>query len=239
MAPRPDIQVGVNSARVTVLIAEDNPIFAEGLQAVLADDPRLTVVGVENDRDAAVAAAVSLQPDVLLSDLRMPPTFSDEGLQVADVLRTRAPRTGVVLLSQHTDLRVAHEFLAGRAEGRGYLLKDGLGTSQTLVNAVHAVASGGTAVDPSLVDSLMRAAGAEGEGPLAALTAREIDVLRLLAEGLNNVAIAERLNLSLPSVEKRLTSLFKKLPIGETGENKRVSAVLIYLAAVRDGEATP
>ncbi len=217
---------------IRVAVGEDNAIFARGIEEILSEAPDIHVVGVAPDRDALLALVAREQVDVVLSDIRMPPTHSDEGLQVARKLLQHRAKVGVILLSQYVDTAVALELFAGSSKRRGYLLKDKVGRPAELQQAVRDVAEGGAVVDPEVIEVLL-AARSSGEGAaLAGLTSRELDVLRLVAQGLANQGIAERLNIGRPAVEKNLTAVFQKLGIDDDAVqvNRRVSAALLYLA---------
>jgi DNA-binding NarL/FixJ family response regulator len=217
---------------IRVAVGEDNAIFARGIEQILGEAKDIHVVGVVADRDALMALVATEQVDVVLTDIRMPPTLSDEGLQVARKLMANRSRVGIILLSQYVDTAVALELFASATKRRGYLLKDRVGRPATLLNAVRDVADGGTVVDPDVVEVLLSARGSGAGAPLANLTTREMDVLRLVAQGLANQGIADRLRIGRPAVEKNLTSVFNKLGIAEDAVqvNRRVSATLIYLA---------
>ena len=217
---------------IRVVVGEDNAIFARGLEQILGEAADIHVVGVAPDRDGLLALVAREQVDVVLTDIRMPPTLTDEGLQVARKLLANRSHVGVIMLSQYVDTAVALEMFASATKRRGYLLKDRVGRPATLQQAVRDVADGGTVVDPEVVEVLLRARGSGEGSALAQLTAREMDVLRLVAQGLANKGIAERLNIGRPAVEKNLTSVFTKLGIDDDAShvNRRVSAALIYLA---------
>ena len=217
---------------IRVVVGEDNAIFARGIEQVLGEAPDIAVVGMAADRDALLALIAREQADVVLTDIRMPPTLTDEGLQVARKLMASRSSVAVILLSQYVDTAVALEVFGAANKRRGYLLKDRVGRPAVLQQAVRDVADGGTVVDPEVIEVLLSARGAGEGSALAGLTAREMDVLRLVAQGLANQGIADRLNIGRPAVEKNLTSVFSKLGIEEDSAqvNRRVSAALIYLA---------
>jgi DNA-binding NarL/FixJ family response regulator len=217
---------------IRVAVGEDNAVFARGIVEILGEAPDIHVVGVAFDRDALMALVAREQVDVALTDIRMPPTLTDEGLQVARKLLSNRSQVGVILFSQYVDTAVALELFAGAVKRRGYILKDRVGRPQTLLQAVRDVADGGSVVDPDVVEVLLSARGSGEGSALSVLSAREMDVLRLVAEGLANQAIAERLSIGRPAVEKNLTSVFQKLGIDDdaTHVNRRVSATLVYLA---------
>ena len=223
---------GISRPTIRVVVGEDNAIFARGIIEILGEAPDIHVVGLGADRDALLALMAREQVDVVLSDIRMPPTHSDEGLQVARKLLASRSRVGIILLSQYVDTAVALELFAGATKRRGYLLKDKVGRPAELQQAIRDVAAGGSVVDPEVVEVLISARESGAGSALTALTAREMDVLRLVAQGLANQAIAERLSIGRPAVEKNLTSVFQKLDIRDDTQqlNRRVSAALLYLA---------
>jgi DNA-binding NarL/FixJ family response regulator len=216
---------------IRVVLAEDNYLVREGLRRLLETEPDLELAAVCDDLASLLAAVAAEQPDVLITDIRMPPGGVDEGIQAAEHLRRMNPEVGVVVLSQYVQPGYALALLEGGTAGRAYLLKERVEDVEQLVAAVRAVADGGSVVDPKVVDALV-AAKARGESsPLQELTARERDVLRAMAEGKNNAAIAEALFLAERSVEKVIHSIFLKLGLTwEPSVHKRVKAVLFYLA---------
>ena len=224
---------------IRVAVGEDNPVFARGLIEILGEAPDIHVAGLGTDRDSLMALIAREQVDVVLSDIRMPPTHSDEGLQVARKSLANRSKVGVVLLSQYVDTAVALELFAGASKRRGYVLKDKVGRPAELQRVVRDVADGGTVVDPEVVEALISTRGSSEGAALSTLTAREMDVLRLVSQGLANQAIADRLNVGRPAVEKNLTSVFQKLGIQDdtVQVNRRVSAVLLYLANNRGAAA--
>jgi hypothetical protein len=223
---------------IRVAVGEDNAIFARGIAEVLNDAPDIQVVGVGDDRDRLLALVARERVDVVLSDIRMPPTHSDEGMQVARRVFAADASVAVVLLSQYVNTAVALELLAGAGVvgRRGYLLKDRVGQPVVLQAAIRDVAAGGSVVDPLVVEALIAGRGSGGTDALAGLTPRELDVLRLVAQGLANQAIADRMRVGRPGVEKHLTAIFQKLGIREDSQqvNRRVSAALLYLAGRTD-----
>lgn len=219
-----------------MIVGEDNPIFLGGLEKAIGDHPSTELVGVAPDRDTLLALAASEQVDVVVTDLRMPPTHRDEGLQVAQRLGARRPRVGVIILSQFADPGVALALLRDNARARGYMLKDRIADRGDLIRAIERVAVGGTAIDRDLVQALM-SSGPGQRDPLAGLTAREREVLALVAEGLTNEAIADRLGVGTSAVEKRIGSVFRKLPLGPADSvHRRVAATLYYLETVSLGD---
>ena len=213
------------------MLAEDHYLVREGLRRLLETEPDLEVVAVCGDLDSLLAAVDAERPDVVLTDIRMPPGGEDEGIQAAERLREMNPAVGVVVLSQYTNPSYALALLKGGSAGRAYLLKERVEDLGQLAAAIRAVAEGGSVIDPKVVEALV-AENARGErSPLNDLTPRERDVLREIAEGKNNAAIAAALFLTERSVEKVIHSIFLKLGLTwETAVHKRVKAVILYLA---------
>ena len=214
-----------------LVIAEDHLLVREGVRRLLEADPELEVAAVCGDLDSLLAAVEKEHPDVVVTDIRMPPGNSDEGIQAAQRLRTTDPDVGVVVLSQYATPSYALALLEGGSAGRSYLLKERVLEPEQLVSAIRAVAGGGSVIDPKVVEALV-AEDARGEqSPIHGLTARERDVLREMAAGKSNVAIGESLFLAERSVEKVIHSIFLKLGLTwEPSVNKRVKAVILYLA---------
>jgi len=214
-----------------LVIAEDHLLVREGVRTLLEADPELDVVAVCGDLDSLFAAVEAERPDVVVTDIRMPPGDSDEGIQAADRLRTTHPDVGVVVLSQFATPSYALALLEAGSAGRSYLLKERVQEPDQLVSAVRTVAGGGSVIDPKVVEALV-AVDARGErSPLKTLTPREIDVLREMAAGKSNAAIGKSLYLAERSVEKVIHSIFSKLGLTwESSVNKRVKAVLLFLA---------
>lgn len=209
-----------------VAVAEDNLLVREGVRLLLASEPGFAVSGVYHDVDTLLGGVVADPPDVVLTDIRMPPTHTDEGIRAADRLAGSHPGLGVLVLSQHLDPGYAVRLFAHGSAGRGYLLKERLGDIAVLVNALHEVAVGGSVVDPKVVDVLVRP---RTPSPLDRLSPRERQVLGLVAQAKSNAAIAAELVLTDRAVEKHIGSIFTKLDVGDDGENRRVRAVLTYL----------
>jgi len=214
-----------------LVIAEDHLLVREGVRRLLEADPELEVAAVCGDLDSLLAAVEKEHPDVVVTDIRMPPGNSDEGIQAAARLRTSDPNIGVVVLSQYATPSYALALLEGGSAGRSYLLKERVQEPDQLVSAIRAVATGGSVIDPKVVEALV-AGDARGEqSPIHRLTARERDVLREIAAGKSNAAIGESLFLAERSVEKVIHSIFLKLGLTwEPSVNKRVMAVILYLA---------
>lgn len=212
-----------------VVIAEDQVLLREGLGRLLADEG-FEVVGSVGDGEALLRAVESTQPDVVVCDVRMPPTFTDEGLRAALVIRAQSPSTGVLVLSHYVEERYAVDLLASSSSGVGYLLKDRVGDVDEFLGAVRRVGTGGTALDPEVVTQLLTRS--RRRDPLDSLSQREAEVLRLMAEGRSNSAIAAALYLSGSAVEKHISAIFTKLglPAAED-DHRRVLAVLRYLGS--------
>jgi DNA-binding NarL/FixJ family response regulator len=212
---------------VRVVIAEDLALLRDGLTRLLRDNG-FAVVAAVTDGDALVRAVLLERPDVAIVDIRLPPTFRDEGLRAALTLRERAPETAVLIVSQYVEQAYAAELLADGRGGVGYLLKDRIMDVDDFVDAVRRVATGGTALDPEVVAQLF--ARRRSEGPLGRLTPRETQVLALMAEGRSNAAVARELVLSVGAVEKHVASILGKLQLPPSDDDhRRVLAVLAYL----------
>jgi DNA-binding NarL/FixJ family response regulator len=212
---------------VRIVIADDSMLVREGIASLLRG-AGLDVVAQCSTGEELLREADALRPDLAIVDVRMPPTHTDEGLRAANELRARQPGIGVVILSQHVEVGVATRVLAESLQGLGYLVKDRVSDLEDFLDTLHRVADGGTALDPLVVSALL--ASTREEGPLATLTAREREVLELVAEGLSNQAIAERMTITLRSTEKYVSSIFGKLELPDSpGEQRRVHAVLQYL----------
>ena len=210
-----------------VVVAEDAAVFREGLVRLLEDRGHQVCAAVA-DGEALLAAVAAHRPDVAVVDIRMPPTHTDEGLRAALRLRADHPGTGVLVFSQYIETRYAARLLQGNAAGVGYLLKDRVADVAEFTEALARVAAGGTALDPEVVSQLL-GAGRHARG-LAGLTAREREVLALMAEGRSNAGIADALVVSVGVVEKHVASIFGKLRLPPAeGDNRRVLAVLRYL----------
>jgi len=218
------------SRRLRVLLAEDHYLVREGTKRLLESHGGLDVVGVAADYDSVLTEARRLKPDAVLMDIKMPPGYSTEGIDAAHVIKKEMPRTGVVMLSQHDDEVYVWRLLSHGVAGYGYLHKVRVGDVDQLVSAVEQVAAGGSVLDPHIVQRLVDHRSKKPGSALSALTPAELDVLRLMAEGRSNAAIATMLSVSVATVERRINVLFQKLDLGEEVDlNRRVSAVLIYL----------
>ena len=212
-----------------VAIVDDQVLLREGLARLLAE-AGMNVVASEGDIDSFLRAADTSHPDVAIIDIRLPPTFTDEGLRAADLLRARHPRTAVLVLSQYLNAGYAFRLLESFPSGVGYLLKDRVSQVAVLVDALERVTAGECVVDPSIVTRLVSRTGLAE--PLSVLTPRERDVLGLMAEGRTNTAIGQRLFLSERTVEGNVRRIFDKLGLTDTPEdNRRVLAVLAFLRA--------
>lgn len=219
-----------------VVVAEDSLLVREGIGKLLDAQDDVDVVALCDDLPSLLAAVGDAQPDVVLTDIRMPPTGTDEGIRAAAELRSTHPDVGVVVLSQYAEPAYALELLDGGSSGRAYLLKERLSDGAQLVAALHEVAGGGSVVDPKVVEVLVEARTRAAESPLDRLTPRETEVLAEIAQGKNNAAVAASLVLSERAVEKHINSLFSKLGLSEEPDvHRRVKAVLLYLADERGG----
>src|SRR5215210_194725 len=195
---------------ISVALAEDSLIVREGIQQLLATEPEIALVASCGDLDSLLAAVEAHQPDVVVTDIRMPPTLTDEGLQIAARLRRSHPQVGVVLLSQFDAPVYARALLQEGSAGRAYLLKERVSDPGQLVGAVREVARGGSVIDPAVVEVLVSASGRARSSPLADLTPRERDVLTQIAQGRSNAGVAGALYLSERAVEKHINTLFAK-----------------------------
>ncbi len=216
---------------IRLVLAEDNYLVREGVRRLLETRSDLEVAAACGDLDSLLAAVDAERPDVVVTDIRMPPGGSDEGIQAAVRLRDTNPDVGVVVLSQYTNPTYVLALLEGGSARRAYLLKERVEDLEQLVAAIRAVAEGGSVIDPKVVEALVAQRARDEESPLKQLTVRERDVLREMAEGKNNAAIAEALFLTERSVEKVIHSIFLKLGLTwEAAVHKRVKAVILYLA---------
>jgi DNA-binding NarL/FixJ family response regulator len=226
---RQDPSTADDRSALRVVIAEDSVLLRAGLVRLLTDGGA-TVVGEAGDAETALAVVTAEVPDVVVMDVRMPPTHTDEGIRVALQIRRALPDVAVLVLSQYVEQHYATELLAGDTAGVGYLLKDRVANVSEFVDAVRRVAAGGTALDPEVVSHLL--SRSRRRQPLDSLTPREREVLGLMAEGRSNSAIARELVVSDGAVEKHVSSIFTKLdlPPADT-DHRRVLAVLRYLEA--------
>lgn len=214
---------------ISVVLAEDNSLLRQGLVRLIELDPTLRLVGTATDLPSLLALVATERPDVVVSDIRMPPTHSDEGIQVATHLRERHPDTGLVLLSQFAEAAYALALLTGGAARRAYLLKERVADVGELTAAIRAVADGGSVIDPTVVEQLVTASTAR-PSVIDSLSPRETEVLSNMAQGKSNAAIAGTLFLSERAIEKHINSIFTKLGLAEEKDlNRRVRAVLVFL----------
>jgi DNA-binding NarL/FixJ family response regulator len=214
-----------------LVLGEDNALLREGMRGLLSAEEGLEVVASCADLDTIRDSIDELEPDVVLTDIRMPPTWTDEGVQVARHCRVRHPSTGVILLSQYVDPGYVRSLLESGSAGRGYLLKERVSDVDELVTAIAAVARGGSVVDPQVVEHLVKAGVSRGNSNVGRLSARELEVLAEMSRGHNNAAIAATLFISQRAVEKHINSIFSKLGVGlEGASHPRVRAVLLYLS---------
>jgi DNA-binding NarL/FixJ family response regulator len=216
---------------IRLVIAEDHLLVREGIRRLLETQPDIEIAAVCDDLDSLLAAVDAERPDVVVTDIRMPPGNADEGIQAAARIRETHPDIGVVVLSQYATPSYALALLESGSERRSYLLKERLQDLEHLMSAIHAVADGGSVIDPKVVEALVAENARGEESRLNQLTPRERDVLREMAAGKSNAAIGESLFLAERSVEKVIHSIFLKLGLTwEPSVNKRVKAVILYLA---------
>jgi DNA-binding NarL/FixJ family response regulator len=219
---------------IRLVLAEDHYLVREGVRRLLETHPDMEVAASCGDLASLLAAVEAERPDVVVTDVRMPPGGTDEGIQAAERLRETNPEVGVVVLSQYANPTYVLALLEGGSTRRAYLLKERVNDLDQLVAAIRAVAEGGSVIDPKVVEALVAENARAQESPLNQLTPRERDVLREMAEGKNNAAIADVLVLTERSVEKVIHSIFLKLGLTwETAVHKRVKAVILYLAESR------
>jgi DNA-binding NarL/FixJ family response regulator len=213
-----------------VVFAEDNYLVREGTAALLAETDEVEIVEIASTFEELLDAVRAKDPDAVLTDIRMPPTNTDEGIRAARRIRADHPAIGVVVLSQYSDEEYVYDLLKDGAEGLGYLLKERVADVEEVVRALTEVARGGSVLDPKVVEALVAAKDRLAHSPLASLTEREREVLSHMAQGRNNAAIAEALFLTERAVEKHINSLFHKLGLSEEPNvHRRVMAVLAFL----------
>jgi DNA-binding NarL/FixJ family response regulator len=218
-----------------VVIAEDSLLMREGIRQVIDRQIDMNVIADCADLNALRAAVTDVEPDVVVTDVRMPPSFGDEGIQIAVELRLSHPSVGVVVLSQYAEPAYANSLLSGGSAGRAYLLKERVSEPGQLADAIRTVSRGGSVVDPTIVDLLVAASTHAPRSPMAGLTTRELQVLDQVAQGKSNAGVANALTLTERAVEKHINALFAKLGLGvQPDVNRRVAAVLLHLSA-RDG----
>jgi DNA-binding NarL/FixJ family response regulator len=216
---------------IRVVLAEDNVLLREGLAKLIESCDGLDLVGASGDLPGLLALVDEVEPDVVITDIRMPPTSTDEGIRAASEIRVRRPNTGVVVLSQYSEPAYALALLSDGSAGRAYLLKERVAGVDDLVRAVTEVASGGSVIDPAVVEALVAANVRRRPSDVDRLTPRETEILSEMAQGKSNAAIAATLVLSERAVEKHSNSIFSKLGLSEEKDtNRRVKAVLLYLS---------
>ncbi len=215
---------------IRIAIAEDNALLRDGLARLISSTDGFELVGTAVSYDELLALVSGTEPDVVVTDIRMPPTGTDEGIRAAAALRTSHPDIGVIVLSQYVSSAYALALLSQGSARRGYLLKDRVADVDDLVDAIRVVASGGAVIDPKVVEQLVTSSSRAAKTPLDFLTPREREVLGEMAQGKSNAAIAATLVLSERAVEKHINSIFSKLHLSEERDvNRRVAAVLMYL----------
>ena len=216
---------------IRVVVAEDNLLVREGIVKLLELQAGIEIAGVCGDLDALLALVDDVTPDVVVTDIRMPPDGSDEGIRAAERLRTSHPDVGVVVLSQYVEPAYALALLENGASRRAYLLKERVSDAGQLVYAIEEVGRGGSVIDPMVVEALVSARSARVASPLDRLTKREREVLAEMAQGKNNAGVAAALVLSERAIEKHINSVFSKLGLSEEPDvHRRVKAVLMFLA---------
>ena len=216
---------------IRVVVGEDSAVVREGIQRMLERRDDIEVVAACADAATLRAAIAEHAPDVVLTDIRMPPTLTDEGIQIAVELRSSAPDVGVVVLSQHVEPAYALTLLEGGSSRRAYLLKERLRDATELTRAIREVAAGGSVIDPLVVDELVQARTARANSPLRELTESETAILSMIAQGLSNNAIAEQLVVTKRAVERHINAIFLKLDLRDAEDvSRRVKAALVYLA---------
>ena len=221
---------------VRVVLAEDNALLRQGVEKLIAHQDGLELVGTANDLPGLLELVEEVEPQVVVTDIRMPPTGTDEGIQAAAHLREHRPEIGVVVLSQYANPEYALALLSDGSARRAYLLKESIAGVDELTKAICTVAEGGSVVDPAVVDALVGASAPRRPSDLDRLTSRELETLAEMAQGKNNAAIATSLFLSERAVEKHTNAIFSKLGLTEEEDvNRRVKAVLIYLGSAATG----
>ena len=221
---------------VRVALAEDNVLLREGVSRLVASNEDFELVGVASDLPQLLALVSKQAPDVVVTDIRMPPTGTDEGIRAAAWIRENHPRVGVVVLSQYSAPKYAVALLERGSAGRAYLLKERVGSVDELARAIRTVAQGGSVIDHTVVDELVRARSRERTSGMSSLTARESQILAEMAQGKSNSAIAAAVAVSERAVEKHTNSIFAKLGLTEEKDvNRRVKAVLVYLSEQETG----
>ena len=230
--------------KIRVVLAEDNVLLREGMSRLIAANDDFELAGTASDLPELLALVGAEHPDVVVTDIRMPPTGIREGIQASSWLRENHPQVGVVVLSQFVSPGYATALFEHGSAGRAYLLKERVGSVDELARAVRAVAAGGSVIDPLVVDELVRSRSQRHHSSLAQLTVREVEILAEMAQGKSNAAIAAALSVSERAVEKHTNSIFAKLRLTEEKDvNRRVRAVLMYLSEAQGSvgleEASP
>jgi DNA-binding NarL/FixJ family response regulator len=223
-------------AMIRVALAEDNVLLREGISRLVSANDDFELVGVAADLPQLLRVVSEQAPDVVITDIRMPPTGTDEGIQAAAWIREHHPNAGVVVLSQYTAPAYAVALLEHGSAGRAYLLKEQVASVDELARAIRTVAQGGSVIDPRVVDELVKARSQRHMSPLSSLTARESEILAEMAQGKSNAAIAATLSITERAVEKHTNSIFAKLGLSEEKDvNRRVKAVLLFLSEPAEG----
>ncbi len=218
------------SKSVRVVIAEDNYLVREGTRRLLEDSGEVEVVAAVGSADELLDAVDRLHPDAVLTDIRMPPGHDMEGIAAAHQIRKKHPQVGVVVLSQHADEAYAFQLLKDGTAGLAYLLKERVGDTDELLRALRETIAGRSVIDPAVVEALLASRSRQAHSPLSALTPRETDVLREMAQGKTNAAVAQSLSVSESAVEKYANAIFSKLGLSEEPQvHRRVAAVLAFL----------
>src|SRR5215472_7633379 len=229
-----DATIGAVMGSIRVVLAEDHALLREGISRLVSGTADLELVGVASDLPQLLAVVGKQRPDVVVTDIRMPPTGTDEGIEAAAWIHENHPDTGVVVLSQFVAPSYAVALLEHGSARRAYLLKERVGSVDELARAIRTVADGGSVIDPLVVDELVRSRAKERQPGLSALTARETEILAEMAQGKSNAAIAATLFVTERAVEKHTNSIFAKLGLSEEKDvNRRVKAVLVFLSPSR------
>jgi DNA-binding NarL/FixJ family response regulator len=222
----------MDSPQLRLVFADDNYLVREGVSGLLSESGAVEVVDTVADPNTLLKVVAEVGPDVVLTDIRMPPSFTNEGIVAAKRIRAEHPTTGVVVLSQYVEEDYAVELLEDGVAGLGYLLKERVSDLDELLRALNEVARGGSALDPKVVEGLLARRSSAATSPLLGLSDREREVLAEMATGRSNAMIAQTLYMSVRAVEKHISSIFQKLDLVDEGDvNRRVLAVLAYLEA--------